>query len=118
MELARIGAGLRGAGLTARALAAWAGTARIAALPARIEALGAPVTPAAAVLGLFVAGAEVARGQLRGISDELVDGLVAHGLVEHGGPRLRAKLAIVPLGAGLLVCDRLDAPVERALVCW
>lgn len=116
--LAWIGAGLRGAGLTTRALAAWAGTARIAALPARLEVLPAGATPAAALLGLFVAGIEVARDQLRALSDETVGALLAHGLVDRDGARLRARVAIVPLGAGLLVCDRLDAPIERDLVCW
>jgi SAM-dependent methyltransferase len=117
MELGAIGRGLRGAGLTARALAAWAGTSRVAALPARLDALGDPPTPAAAVLALFVGGAELARGQLR-VPDPLVEALVAHGLVERAGDRVRARVAVVPLAGALLVCDRLDAPVERALVCW
>ena len=117
--LASLGARLRGAGLTPRALEAWAGTARIAALPAQLEA--APPrreTPAAAVLALFVGGAEVARAELR-LAGDLVDALIASDLVEHSASAsLRARVAIVPLGRGLVVCDRLDAHVERELVCW
>jgi SAM-dependent methyltransferase len=122
--LARLGTSLRDAGLTTRALAAWAGTARIAALPARLPAIPAPPrTPAAAILALFVAGAELAQRHLqlpRGRSgtgaplDELVD----HQLLERNGDQLRARVAILPLGRALLVCDRLDAPIERDLVCW
>jgi SAM-dependent methyltransferase len=114
---------LRDAGLTARALAAWAGTARIAALPARLEEMPAhPPTPAGAILALFVGGAEIARDRLhrpRALhAPALIDALLAHELVERDGDRLRARVAIVPLGQALLVCDRLDAPVERNLVCW
>jgi len=120
-ELASIGARLRDAGLTARALAAWAGTARIAALPARLDGMPArPTTPAGALLALFVGGAEVTRERLRAppALPRLLDALIAHELVERDGDRLRARVAILPLGQALLVCDRLDAPIERALVCW
>jgi methylase of polypeptide subunit release factors len=118
-ELAALGARLRDAGLHARALAAWAGTARLSALPARLDVLlAAAPTPAAAVLALFVAGAEVARDRLRALSDAAVDQLAARQLVERDAGRLRARVAILPLGAALLVCDRLDAAVERDLVCW
>jgi len=116
--LAALGAQLRDAGLHARALAAWAGTARVAALPARLDALPPATTPAGAALALFVAGAEVERSRLRGLPDAAIDALVAHGLAERDGDRLRARVAVVPLGAALVVCDRLDAPVERDLVCW
>jgi SAM-dependent methyltransferase len=126
-NLARIGARLRDAGLTARALEAWAGTARIAALPARLAAMTSrrrPQTPAGAILSLFVAGDDVAPDLLtpgpRGPAAlaALIDELVAHGLVDRAGDRLRARLAIVPLGRSLLVCDRIDAPGERDRVCW
>lgn len=116
--LALVGARLRGAGLTPRALEAWAGTARIAALPARIEA--APPgreTPAAAMLAMLVGGAEIAEAEMR-LPIDLGDELIAHGLVERDGPRLRGRVAIIPLGQALVVCDRLDAPVERETVCW
>ncbi len=118
-ELAALGARLRDAGLHARGLAAWAGTARPSALPARLDVLpaGAP-TPAAAVLALFVAGAEVARDRLRTLPDAAIDQLAARQLVERAAGLLRARVAILPLGAALLVCDRLDAPIEHDLVCW
>ncbi|HEY0194231.1 MAG TPA: methyltransferase [Kofleriaceae bacterium] len=116
--LAEVGAGLRQAGLTARGLAAWAGTARLAALPARLDALlSRPITPAGAALAWLVGGAELARGQLR-LAEDVIDGLIAEGLAARAGDRLRARVAIVPLGPSLLVCDRLDAPVERDAVCW
>jgi SAM-dependent methyltransferase len=121
LALASIGARLRDAGLTARGLAAWAGTARIAALPARLAGMPArPPTPASAILALFVGGAEVARGRLRApaVLPALLDELIAHALVERDDDRLRARVAIVPVGPALLVCDRLDAPVEPARVCW
>jgi hypothetical protein len=118
-ELAALGARLRDAGLHARALAGWAGTARLSALPARLDAMpaGAP-TPAAAVLALFVAGVEVARDRLRTLSDAAVAQLAAWKLIDRHAGQLRARVAVLPLGAALLVCDRLDAPVERDLVCW
>ncbi|MEO7733124.1 MAG: methyltransferase [Kofleriaceae bacterium] len=116
--LAGLGASLRTAGLTGRALAAWAGTSRIAALPARLDAIRArPPTPADAMLALFVAGAELAAARLR-MPAAVLDALAAHALIERDGDRIRARVAIVPLGAALLVCDRLDAPVERDRVSW
>jgi hypothetical protein len=122
--LARLGAWLRDAGLTTRALAAWAGTARIAALPARLPAMLAhPPTPAAAILALFVAGAELAQRHLRipraqsGAPTPL-DELIGHQLLDRSGDQLRARVAMLPVGRAVLVCDRLDAAVERDVVCW
>jgi SAM-dependent methyltransferase len=122
-ELATVGARLRDAGLHARALAAWAGTARIAALPARLDAMSPRrATPADMVLSLFVAGATVTGERLRAPAlagaVAAIDALVAHGLVVRDDDGVRAKVAIVPNGRALLVCDRLDAPIERELVCW
>jgi SAM-dependent methyltransferase len=118
-ELAALGARLRDAGLHARALAGWAGTARLSALPARLDAMPAEApTPAAAVLALFVAGAEVARERLRTLSEPAIEQLAAWQLIDRDAGRLRARVALLPLGAALLVCDRLDAQVERDLVCW
>jgi SAM-dependent methyltransferase len=126
LALASIGGRLRDAGLTARALAAWAGTARIAALPGRLDAMPPrPATPAAAFLALFVAGTELRlalAGERRPARldppSDLVDALIAHGLVERAGDLLRARVAILPVGPALVVCDRRDAPVERDRVCW
>ncbi len=117
--LAALGAQLRNAGLHARALAAWAGTARLSALPARLDAMPAgPPTPAAAILALFVAGADVARDRLRTLPDAAIAQLAAWQMIDRDAGQLRARVAILPLGAALLVCDRLDAPVEHDLVCW
>ena len=116
--LGSVGAALRAAGLTERALAAWAGTSRIAALPGRLDAIRARApTPADAALALFVAGAEIAKGRLR-LPDVVLDELVAQAMIERSGDWVRARVAIVPLGAALLVCDRIDAPVERDRVSW
>jgi SAM-dependent methyltransferase len=115
---------LRDAGLTTRALAAWAGTARIAALPARLQAMPAhPSTAAAAILALFVGGAELGQRHLRlprgqpGTPTAL-DELIAHHLLDRDGDQLRARVAIIPLGRSLLMCDRPDAAIERDVVCW
>lgn len=119
--LAPLGARLRAAGLSPRALAAWAGTSRVAALPARLNAMASepakPRTPPAALLALLVGGDEVARGELPQAGDVL-DALLGRGLIARAGDRLRAELAIVPLGPGFVVCDRLDALIDRELVCW
>lgn len=116
--LAALGARLHDAGLSPRALAAWAGTARLSALPARLDALPAPETPAAAVLALFVAGAELARDRLRTVQGATIEQLIACELLDREADRLRSRVAILPLGSALLVCDRLDAAIERNLVCW
>jgi SAM-dependent methyltransferase len=118
-ELGALGARLRYAGLNARALAAWAGTARVSALPPRLDAMaGTPPTPAGAVLALFVAGVDVARDRLHSALGAMLEPLIAWELIEPRGDRLRARVAIVPVGSGLLVCDRLDTAIERDLVCW
>ena len=117
-ELSALGAQLRAAGLHARALAAWAGTHRLSALPARLDAAPAPRTPASALLAVMVAGVELLRSQLGTLSDATVDALISAGLVERSADRLRARVAILPLGPALVVCDRLDAAPERELVCW
>jgi len=118
MSLRRLGDALRAAGLAPRALAAWAGTDRLAALPPRLAALRArPPVPAAAALALLVAGAELPADRCRGLP---LDALLAAGLVElgGGGATVRARVAVLPLGPGLLVCDRADAPAAPELVCW
>src|SRR5690606_18416372 len=98
--LAALGARLRYAGLSPRALAAWVGSDRISALPALLgRVAGAPVTRASALLALFVAG--------DGVPIELVphlDELHRHDLVAVTDGRARARVAILPLGPSLLVC--------------
>nr|MBA3391652.1 methyltransferase [Deltaproteobacteria bacterium] len=52
--------------------------------------------------------------------------LVAADLVERAGDRVRARVAILPVGiprsaphsSGLVICDRHDAPATSELVCW
>jgi hypothetical protein len=94
--------------LTPRALAAWAGTDRLSALPLQMPA-ASTVTPAAALLELFVAGATVPRHPRWPDFGELVDD-------DRG--MLRAKVSVLPLGRGLIVCDRLDTDDTLAYVCW
>jgi len=129
-----LGHKLRAAGLTPRALAAWAGTDRISALAA--PATSAPdeayvdelaarePTPAAVALSLFVAGREIAIDRARHLP---LDDLLARDLVvldtradahEDRGPCVRANVAILPVGRSLIVCDRFDAPPTTERVCW
>ena len=116
--IAAVGAQLRHAGLNTRALAAWAGTARVSALPMRLGHPAAPQTPAGAILALFVAGAEIERDRLPTLPEPAIEQLVAQALLDRDTDCLRARVAIVPIGSALLVCDRLDAAIERDLVCW
>lgn len=111
----RLGELLRGAGLTPRALGAWAGTERLSGLPWRLSELGGrdPV-PAARALAVFVAGIELPAEGVPWPIDELV----AAGLLERIEDRLRAPVAVLPLGTSLLVCDRDDADDHPDLVCW
>lgn len=115
-DLRTLGQRLVASGLTPRALAAWSGTDRIASLPWKVSDLSAvdPV-PAAAALALLVAGAELPLERVRRLP---IDELVAAGLVEHIEDRVRARVAVVPLGASLLVCDRAECDDGVDLVCW
>jgi SAM-dependent methyltransferase len=94
--------------LTPRALAAWAGTDRLSQLPLQMPPASLS-TPASALLELFVAGSTVARNPRWPDFGELVE--------EHDG-MLHAKVSILPLGRGLIVCDRLDTDDTLAFVCW
>ena len=93
--------------ITTRALRAWAGTDRLSELPRHLDRLARlPLTPAAAPLGCFVAGAEVPRrllGELAAYAD---------------GDPARARVALLPIGPSVVVCDRADAPPGPDLVCW
>src|SRR5262245_23773426 len=110
--LRRLGEQLRAAGLTPRALAAWAGTQRLPALPPHLPALRArdPV-PAAAALALLVAGAELAVDRCRALPLdalleagilELVSGEPAgedtRGTIARAGAAVRSRVAVLPLG--------------------
>ncbi|MEO7096307.1 MAG: hypothetical protein ABI175_23815, partial [Polyangiales bacterium] len=107
---------LRAAGLTEGALLAWAGTRRIPALGWRLPGLVArePV-PAAAALSLFVAGAVLDVEQLGRLP---LDALIEADLLERRGDRVRAPIAVLPLEASLVVCDRHDRPDFEDLVHW
>src|SRR3954470_21474558 len=91
------GAFLRAA-LTPRALAAWAGTDRLSALPQQMPAAQA-ATPAAALLELFMGAADA------GADPWWTD---FGALAEERDGRLQAKVSVLPLGKGLVVCDRFD----------
>jgi SAM-dependent methyltransferase len=113
--MAAIGAALRYRGLAPRALAAWA-TPRLSALPHLLPSLPpAEATTAGALLELFVAGRAMPVDRLHAVD---LDGLHRAELVEIAGRDVRARVALLPLGGSLLVCDRLDAPAERELACW
>lgn len=115
-DLRGLGHRLAAAGLTEQALLAWAGTHRLALVPQVLPALAArPVVPAATALALFVAGATLPVDAAARLP---LDALLAHGLVERAGDRVRAAVAILPLGRCLLVCDRADAVDHPELVCW
>ncbi len=115
MTLASLGAALRYRGLAPRALAAWA-TPRLSALPHLLPSLPpAEATTAGALLELFVAGRALPVERLHALD---LDALHRTTLVDVAGREARARVAVLPLGGSLLVCDRLDAPAERELACW
>lgn len=112
--LAGLGQALRRHGLSARALAAWAGSDRLSALPQLLAPLaGRPLTPASTLLALFVGGDDVPRDRVAEL-----DGLQRHALVEIDGDRVHARVSILPLGNSLIVCDRLDTSDSLDVVCW
>lgn len=94
------------ASLTPRGLTAWAGTDRISALLPLLDR-ARPLTRASAPYELFVAGRTVPRALLPPLDDDLVE----------GDDRVRATVAVLPLGRSLIVCDRLDAAGPHT-VCW
>ena len=94
--------------LTTRALAAWAGTDRLSALPLNLPAAH-DATPAARLLELFVGGADVSPDPSWPDFGELV---------ERRDSIVRARVSILPLGKGLIVCDRFDTDDSLDFVCW
>jgi SAM-dependent methyltransferase len=108
---------LREAGLNPRALAAWAGIDRVSALPVRVPTLlEHAVTPASAILWVFVAGASIRRERLQLFAGALPE-LAWRGWIT-GDDLITATVAILPLGPSLIVCDRRDAPVDTNTVSW
>jgi hypothetical protein len=119
-RLGALGARLRQVGLTPRALEAWLGTAHLPALAARLATMAttAPPRPAAVALELFVAGRAVDVELVeRVLGDALADLLADHLLVLEDGA-CTARLALLPLGGGLAVADRLDAAPALEQVPW
>lgn len=107
-----LGKRLRAGGLVPRALAAWAGSDRLSALPALVPRTSEP-TPAATLLALFVAGDHVAAARM-----PMLDDLDRAELVDLEGDRVRARVSILPAGRSLVVCDRLDTSDSLDVVCW
>lgn len=112
-ELRTLGSRLRHGGLSPRALAGWAGTDRLSALPSVLPLADRPLVPSSVLLALLVAGDDVPAERV----PEL-DTLVRHQLVEVVTGTARARVAILPLGPSLLVCDRLDTDDSLDVVCW
>jgi hypothetical protein len=114
--------------LTARGLAAWAGTDRLSIVAQYIPAGPAP-TEAARLYALLVAGDTIELADA-GAADADLDArtrvtytctAAAEQLrdeIEVADRRARSRVSVLPLGAGLLVCDRLDADGGTDLVCW
>jgi methylase of polypeptide subunit release factors len=113
-RLASVGAALRYRGMSGRALGAWA-TPRLSALPYLVPQLPPADGTAGALLELFVAGRAIELPRLAQVD---LDALHRAALIDVDGDTARARVAVLPLGGSLLVCDRLDAPPERELVCW
>jgi hypothetical protein len=112
--LAMLGTRLRYGGLSPRALAAWAGTDRVSAVPMVLGRLPrSEVTRASALLALFVGGEDVPVDLMPD-----VDELQRYELVDVSLMTARARVAILPLGQALLVCDRLDTSDSLDIVCW
>ncbi len=117
---AELGDALRAAGLTARMLATWVGRGRVPVVAASLPALRAAlrareVMPAGVALALFVAGAELALERAARLP---LDALLAAGLVERDAGHVRATVALLPVGAALVACDRADAAEHVERVCW
>lgn len=99
--------------LTPRALAAWAGTDRLSSLPLHLPNTP-PQTDAAKLFALLVAGDGIPLPDTSTIWDEVLDA----NLVDIVDDEVRARISVLPLGASLLVCDRLDADAGLDTVCW
>lgn len=116
--LAELGRELTRRGLTARSLAAWCGTSTLARLPERLP-LAEQRVPAAGVLALFVAGAELSPARAEACLGAALVPCLEHGLLEERGGAVLAPRAILPVGRGsFVVCDPLDAPHPHAPTPW
>jgi len=116
MSVRALGAQLRSAGLSPRGLASWAGTDRIAALPAVLPAqVTREPVPAAVALTLFVAGVPLHMDRAKNLP---VEPLLHAKLLALHGTEIYAPAAILPLGPSLIACDRLDVPDAVDRVSW
>jgi SAM-dependent methyltransferase len=114
ISLAELGSRLRAEGLSPRALATWSGSERVSAVPMLLgDRSPAEVTHATALLALFVGGESVAVELVPELEE-----LFHHGLVDVGGATVTARVAILPLGSSLMVCDRMDTSDSLDIVCW
>jgi len=116
MNVRALGAQLRSAGLSPRALAAWAGTDRLSALPSLLPAqVTREPVPAAVALTLFVAGVPLAIDRASSLP---LQALVQSKLLVSDGVTVYAPAAVLPLRESLLICDRLDMPDAVERVSW
>lgn len=106
--------------LAERAVLTCLGASAITAVPAALRGrrLPSPMPPAALPIWLLVAGHDVDATAATRILGGALDELLALGLVERRGDRLHATAALAVIGAGIVVCDRLETETEREQVPW
>ena len=103
-----------------RAVLTCLGASAWPAVPAAAAArpMPAPCPPAALPIWLLVGGRAVDAAAAARALGPAATGLAACGLVVADGGEVRATAAVAALGAGVVVCDRLDAPATPDLVPW
>jgi hypothetical protein len=115
MTPADLGAALRRAGLTPRAVATAWGTSLAAQLPGAVRARRLPDTPATAAQNLFVARVPVAAATAaRGLGAAALAAAAAQGLVESLGDQVLARVAVIPVGPSLACCTAADWPDDSS----
>jgi SAM-dependent methyltransferase len=116
MSVRALGAQLRAAGLSPRALASWAGSDRLSALSSLLPAQVTREPVPAAVAGtLFIAGVPLAIDRCKNLP---VEALVQAKLLATDGAVVWAPAAVLPLRESLIVCDRLDMADAVERVSW
>ena len=98
--------------VSARAVCGYLGASALPAVPRALagRALGDDEPPAAVAIWLLIGGADVAIDRGRRALGAAWTPLLVNGVIAIDGAIARATAAIVGLGAGLIVGDRLDAP--------
>jgi hypothetical protein len=115
MEPAELGAALRRAGLTPRALTAAWGTSIVAHLPRATSSRHLPIQPATAALELFVARRAVAQATAeRGLGPGVLAAAAAAGLIDRFGDSVFGRVAVVPVGPSLACCTWRDWPDDSS----